>query len=114
MTISTPKDEATMLSRSVGHLSIRDAAPHPEGRRRQLCRCGTSNIPIEREYLRTRCSEESLGLRDAATEGRRKLRNYEIPFLCSSSNIIASEACSTHDMDEEYTADFYLVRENTF
>jgi hypothetical protein len=64
--------------------------------------------------LRKRCSEESLGLRDAATEDRRKPRNYEIPFLYSSSNIIASEACSTHDMDEEYTTDFYLVREDIF
>jgi hypothetical protein len=43
---------------------------------------------------------------DAATDGRRKLRNDEIPFLYSSPNIIASEACSTHDMDEEYTANF--------
>jgi hypothetical protein len=32
-----------------------------------------------------------LDLSDAATEGRRKLRNDEIPFLYSSPNIIASE-----------------------
>jgi len=95
-------------------LSYGDAASHTEGRRRQLCRCGTHKIPIEWECLRTRCSEESLGLRDATTEGRRKLCNDGIPFLYSSPNIIASEACSTHDMDEEYTADFYLVREDIF
>lgn len=114
MTISTLKNEATMLSRSVGHLSITDAAPHTEERRRQLCRCGTLKIPIEWECLRARCSEESLGLRDAATDGRRKLRNDGIPFLYSSPNIIASEACNTQDMDEEYTTNFYLVRGDVF
>jgi hypothetical protein len=55
-----------------------------------------------------------LGLRVAATEGRRKLLNEEIPFSYSSLNIIASEAYSTHDMDEEYIVSFYLVREDIF
>jgi len=42
------------------------------------------------------------------------LRNNEMTFLYSSPNITVSEACSTHDIDEEYIPNFCLVREDIF